>query len=135
MDYKKPAFWVIVVSVIACAVVAVCFLTNPLGDPDDLPQWFENDDALLEHILEMIDLQAASAQLGGMLTSPGYAEAQTETIEQNVHIEASFPAVQDRNEIEEAFNNKEIIRLSCFKKYSVFKDDEFEMDVNVSPNE
>lgn len=29
--------------------------------------------------------------------------------------------------IEEAFNNKEIIRLSCFKKYSVFKDDEFEI--------
>ena len=29
MNYKKPAFWVIVVSVIVCAVVAVCFLTNP----------------------------------------------------------------------------------------------------------
>ena len=29
LNYKKPAFWVIVVSLIACAVVAVCFLTNP----------------------------------------------------------------------------------------------------------
>ena len=29
MNYKKPAFWVIVVSVITCAVVAICFLTNP----------------------------------------------------------------------------------------------------------
>jgi hypothetical protein len=28
-----------------------------------------------------------------------------EMLEQNVHIEASFPNVQDRNEIEEAFNN------------------------------
>jgi hypothetical protein len=26
-------------------------------------------------------------------------------MEQNVHIEASFPGVVDRNEIEEAFNN------------------------------
>lgn len=59
---------------------------------------------LLEHILEIIDLQTASAQLGGLLSSPGYADTSTETIEQNVHIEASFPAVQDRNEIEEAFN-------------------------------
>ena len=29
MNYKRPAFWVILVSVIACVVVAVCFLTNP----------------------------------------------------------------------------------------------------------
>ena len=31
MNYKKPAFWVIVLAVIACTAVAVCFLTNPLG--------------------------------------------------------------------------------------------------------
>ena len=30
LNYKKPAFWVMVVSVVACAVVAVCFLTNPI---------------------------------------------------------------------------------------------------------
>ena len=59
---------------------------------------------LLSHILEMIDLQSATAQLGGLLTTPSYAGAMNEIIEQNVHIEASFPAVQDRNEIEEAFN-------------------------------
>lgn len=29
LNYRKPAFWVIVLSVAACAVVAVCFLTNP----------------------------------------------------------------------------------------------------------
>ena len=31
-----------------------------------------------------------------------------DTLEQNVHIEASFPGVQDRNELEEAFNNKTV---------------------------
>ena len=31
MNYKKPAFWVVVLAVIACIVVAVCFLTNPMG--------------------------------------------------------------------------------------------------------
>ncbi len=31
MNYKKPAFWVIILAVIACIVVAVCFLTNPVG--------------------------------------------------------------------------------------------------------
>ena len=31
MNYKKPAFWVIIIAVIACVIVAVCFLTNPMG--------------------------------------------------------------------------------------------------------
>lgn len=31
LNYKKPAFWVIVVAVIASIVVAVCFLTDPAG--------------------------------------------------------------------------------------------------------
>ena len=29
LNYKKPAFWVLVVAILACVVVAVCFLTSP----------------------------------------------------------------------------------------------------------
>jgi|GEM_PF-900324 hypothetical protein len=29
MNYKKPAFWIIIAAVATCIVVAVCFLTNP----------------------------------------------------------------------------------------------------------
>ena len=32
MNYKKPAFWIIVLAVITCVFVAVCFLTNPKQD-------------------------------------------------------------------------------------------------------
>ena len=32
MNYNKPAFWVIIISVIVCVGVAVCFLTNPKQD-------------------------------------------------------------------------------------------------------
>lgn len=32
LNYKKPAFWIIVVAVVACIVVGVCFLTNPKHD-------------------------------------------------------------------------------------------------------
>lgn len=31
MNYKKPAFWIVMLAVIACMVVAACFLTNPIG--------------------------------------------------------------------------------------------------------
>lgn len=30
MNYKKPAFWIVILAAIACVGVAVCFLTNPI---------------------------------------------------------------------------------------------------------
>lgn len=35
LNYKQPAFWIIVIAVIACIVTAVCFLTNPRTELDD----------------------------------------------------------------------------------------------------
>lgn len=32
LNYKKPAFWVIVVAIVICIVVAVCFLTDPVTE-------------------------------------------------------------------------------------------------------
>ncbi len=29
LNYKKPAFWIIILAIVSCVVVAVCFLTNP----------------------------------------------------------------------------------------------------------
>ncbi len=29
LNYRKPAFWVIIIAIVVCIVVAVCFLTNP----------------------------------------------------------------------------------------------------------
>jgi len=60
---------------------------------------------VLSRILEIIDLQSANAQLGGALTSPGIHNNGSQIIEQQVHIEANFPGISDRNELEEAFNN------------------------------
>ena len=31
MNYKKPTFWIILLAVAVCIVLAVCFLTNPIG--------------------------------------------------------------------------------------------------------
>lgn len=59
----------------------------------------------LHKILEIIDLQAMSSQLGGVLSSPGMQSNNMNAIEQNVHIEASFPNAVNHSEIEEAFNN------------------------------
>ena len=61
--------------------------------------------SILDKIVSAIDLYSMNSQLGGMLSSPSLGRVSDNMLEQQVHIEASFPAVQDRNEIEEAFNN------------------------------
>lgn len=50
MNYKKPAFWIIVAAIISCVVVAVCFLTNPKTSANNqvsLPQDIQNPNASL----------------------------------------------------------------------------------------
>lgn len=32
LNYKKPAFWIVSISVVASIIVALCFLTNPVSD-------------------------------------------------------------------------------------------------------
>ena len=60
---------------------------------------------ILDEILKMIDLQSLNSQIGGLLNSPRLQEIQSQMLEQSVKIEAIFPGVSDRNELEEAFNN------------------------------
>lgn len=36
LNYKKPAFWIIIAAVASCVVVAVCFLTNPQQQVKDI---------------------------------------------------------------------------------------------------
>jgi hypothetical protein len=61
---------------------------------------------LLDKIVSAINLYSANAQFGGLLSSPSLGNIDNDNgpLEQQVHIEASFPNVQNRNEIEEAFN-------------------------------
>jgi hypothetical protein len=59
---------------------------------------------MLRTISQTIDLQAMASQVN-LNTPPGLFNEYDRALEQMVHIEANFPAVQDRNEIETAFNN------------------------------
>lgn len=51
LNYKKPAFWIIIVAILACIATSVFFLTDPLNTEDDtsVPSWCEtpDDDALV----------------------------------------------------------------------------------------
>ena len=55
LHYRKPAGWIAAVAVLACAAVAVCFLTDPKEKADDskiryLDQWYSRSDLSAETI-------------------------------------------------------------------------------------
>ena len=70
MNYKKPAFWIIIAAIVTCAAVAVCFLTNPKtsanNDPS-LPLDIQNPNAVqfAATILEVHDTYLLVAPEGG----------------------------------------------------------------------
>ena len=59
---------------------------------------------ILRSIVDIIDFNSLHNQIS-WLSSTGFASAGAGPLEQSVSIEAHFPNVSDRNEIEEAFNN------------------------------
>ncbi len=52
LQYKKPAFWIVVLAVTACAAAAVCFLTNPVTVPNP---WVQEYVVGAEGILGQVD--------------------------------------------------------------------------------
>ena len=65
LNYKKPAFWVIVLAVIACVVVAVCFLTNPKNYSEEIQV---NGQIYLRQENEVETLPTGSYELGRLLS-------------------------------------------------------------------
>ena len=71
LNYKKPAFWVVIACVILCAALAVCFLTNPVENEgvgaEDISYSFEPEsgeaelELILGHIAGEVNTAAASA--------------------------------------------------------------------------
>ena len=55
MNYKKPAFWILVTAIIVCIAVAVCFLTNPMDQValKDLKQGEINMPGTLSNVTDL----------------------------------------------------------------------------------
>ena len=74
MNYRKPAFWIVVAAIVACVVVAVCFLTNPKTSANDqvsLPLDIQDPNAsqFVATVLEVHDAYLMVAPEGGSLLS------------------------------------------------------------------
>lgn len=58
LNYKKPAFWIIIIAIIASIVAAVCFLTNPTKDAEI----FTMTDGYTSH--DQVDISATELMVG-----------------------------------------------------------------------
>ena len=66
LNYKKPAFWIIVLGIIVCVVVSICFLT----DPADTSSAMGNlDEANTNSTLEETPDPANTSQINGNLNA------------------------------------------------------------------
>ena len=74
LRYKKPAFWVVAVSVVVCTVVAVCFLTNPRTDTDAAGLvGFHREQVTYADVTDESGAQPSSVQLTAEETDAVYA--------------------------------------------------------------
>ena len=74
LHYKKPAFWVVAVSVVVCTVVAVCFLTNPPTDTDAAGLvGFHREQVTYADVTDASGAQPSNVQLTAEETNAVYA--------------------------------------------------------------
>lgn len=61
-NYKKPAFWVIAIAVIACIVVGICFITNPRSDKKDAVETSKTNETIVIDTTDISTKEAVSTQ-------------------------------------------------------------------------
>lgn len=63
LNYKKPAFWIIIIAVVLCVAVAVCFLTNPASKNDiySIENWEWNYSLTMDKSTGEVVAQAPTA--------------------------------------------------------------------------
>lgn len=61
LDYKRPAFWITIAAIAVCILVAICFLTNPKKDIEDVTA--ERDNSIYENIVSGLGDREAYAFL------------------------------------------------------------------------
>lgn len=73
LNYKKPAFWIILVAIVASVVVAVCFLTNPINTSDKVLNKLINleDYEVIEQEEKRITLSVPVSELSDKIYTEG----------------------------------------------------------------
>ncbi len=69
LNYKRPAFWVILLAIVSCITVGICFLTNPVNSKKDAGQASSEDKG--EPIFLSLGLKGTYTDIIGLSVSTG----------------------------------------------------------------
>ncbi len=94
LSYKKPAFWLIIVGVVACAVLAVCFLTDPAGMK--ITEIYEDETGSQENVFDGVEsITVYNGKLSREITD---RETVTAVIEELKKVELKHRPISDRRD-------------------------------------
>ncbi len=111
LNYKKPAFWVILISCVACVVAAICFLSNPLGTE------------ISEDLSSFISLEIVS-QNGKQSDASDFACSDFEIIgvenklnKTTVYLIAEYQEYSNDRAFKQEYQNEETVAVTVEKYY------------------
>ena len=79
LQYKKPAFWVILAAIIACIVVAVCFLTDPVSGGSKGTLTFVEKENIISTWRADFTVDTKDAYLSAVLSAEVWKDGQCRT--------------------------------------------------------
>lgn len=111
LNYKKPAFWVVAVSVLACVVCAVCFMTSPKEGSADANGNGETE--VLQNPPAMVLEDSLSSLMNYYRVEAGsyewhYVDSDSDLM---VGVSSDAPAPQDAVEGQERLHIKQYYRM------------------------
>lgn len=115
LNYKKPAFWIVIVAIIACIIAAIGLLSNPKGTGDTA---YENSCAeqLFESRTAYVGDNSAVANIIGLLDFPSdvaYDHIELQTNSEPYGIEVYFSVT---SEVKSAYDTSEPENIDVFRK-------------------
>lgn len=84
INYKKPAFWIIIISLIACILVGVLFMTNPKGDDQTVNSDTANILEEIEVVDETVQEEIGDTQLNRDLPETKYVNPENDNDEPEI---------------------------------------------------
>lgn len=105
VSYKKPAVWVIVISITACVVTAVCFMTEPISAAENKEDVTQTAAEVATAIAPTTEAETTEAPATEPTTEPITEQATEPPTEEVTEPESSDEQYYEQNDYSESYDN------------------------------
>lgn len=112
MNYRKPSFWIITLAVIACMIVAVCFLTNPTSYAEEI---MINGEIYIRQSWEINTLPDGSHEIGTLRSVTHHTSKHPQEDFSGVNLDEKYPG----NMLFQSGNDPDTVYLEDLSGYYI----------------